>query len=570
MRLDIKRIAILALVCLLSLVLSAPAVAVKTPATNVAARPLGTRSLGVNAAVAPDDLFPGVSVPPSPIAGDLAWDTDQNDVYAIGLTPGQILSASITGAPGSNFDLYLYEPGATDWTSDCGAFAVIGPYPRTFTYTATVTGTFYFDAYAVAGSGPYSITYSIMTPDAGSDVPGVPVPASPFTGTLSDTTDPDDVFAMNLVAGQPLTVSIIGAGGTNFDLRLFRPGSSSIWGPTAAAGTTTLIYPDSFVYTPTTTGKHYLDAHAPPGGGAGAYTIAITEGVPPVATCNPTATYTGAAVVTISGTDKGGSGVRCISYSLDGAPTVVVDGSSAKVITSVLGTHTLTFTATDGSGNVSAPTTNSFAVVDIGSIVLTPSSLTPAYAGSVKLNATLKRERIIGMPIAGATVIFERLSGTSWVTIGTAMTDASGLARKATYPVSKAKTVYRARFAGVAPYLAADMSAGVAVIPKVYLTTPNAPTTMRKGKSATVSGYLKPRHAAGTYSVRIYKYRYTAGKWKPYGYVKAKTSNYTTYTKYSARVSLPLKGRWRLRAYMPVDAKHAATWSISHRNVTVK
>jgi hypothetical protein len=93
---------------------------------------------------------------------------------------------------------------------------------------------------------------------------------------------------------------------------------------------------------------------------------------------------------------------------------------------------------------------------------------------------------------------------------------------------------------------------------------------MYRGKAATVKGYLKPRHTAGTFPVRIYKYRYVSGKWKSYGYVRAKASNYSTYTKYSASVKLPYKGKWRLRAYHPADAKHVAGWSAKYDYVTVR
>ena len=62
----------------------------------------------------------------------------------------------------------------------------------------------------------------------------------------------------------------------------------------------------------------------------------------------------------------------------------------------------------------------------------------------------------------------------------------------------------------------------------------------------------------------------SSGKWKSYGYVKAKASNYKSYTKYSARLSLTSKGAWRLRAYAPADSEHAKTWSSKYDYVTVK
>ena len=82
-------------------------------------------------------------------------------------------------------------------------------------------------------------------------------------------------------------------------------------------------------------------------------------------------------------------------------------------------------------------------------------------------------------------------------------------------------------------------------------------------------GYLKPRHRAGSYPVRIYEYRRVSGRWKSHGYVKAKASDYGTYTKYSRSVRLPYTGTWRLRAYHS-DPGHAASWSSGYDYVTVK
>jgi hypothetical protein len=111
-----------------------------------------------------------------------------------------------------------------------------------------------------------------------------------------------------------------------------------------------------------------------------------------------------------------------------------------------------------------------------------------------------------------------------------------------------------------------DMSAHF----RADVRTPVAPSKMSRKKSYTVHGYLKPRHVSGTYPVRIYKYRYVSGHWRSYGYVRAKASNYKSYTKYSAKLKLTKKGRWRVRAYAPTDAGHAASWSGGYDYATVK
>jgi len=86
----------------------------------------------------------------------------------------------------------------------------------------------------------------------------------------------------------------------------------------------------------------------------------------------------------------------------------------------------------------------------------------------------------------------------------------------------------------------------------------------------TVTATLKPHHKAGTYPLRIYKYRSVAGKWRSYGYVKARAADYRTYTRCSCKVKLPVKGKWRPRAFAPADTYHKATWSRGYDYVTVR
>ncbi len=102
------------------------------------------------------------------------------------------------------------------------------------------------------------------------------------------------------------------------------------------------------------------------------------------------------------------------------------------------------------------------------------------------------------------------------------------------------------------------------------LSNPVAPANMSHARSYVVTVALRPRHAAGSYPVRIYKYRLVSRVWKSYGFVRARAANYSTYTKCSARVRLTTRGRWRLRAYAPADTAHSARWSVGCDYVTVK
>lgn len=105
----------------------------------------------------------------------------------------------------------------------------------------------------------------------------------------------------------------------------------------------------------------------------------------------------------------------------------------------------------------------------------------------------------------------------------------------------------------------------------VTVGNPVARLIMYKGKAKTVYGLLKPRHTAGTYPVRIYRWKRTAsGKWKSFGYVKARVANYSSCSRYSKALSFPSRGKWRIRAYHPACSLHVAKWSAKYDYVTVR
>ena len=114
------------------------------------------------AAEANDDI-PGVAAPASPINDALAESGDSSDVYRVWLNAGETLSVSLSGAAGTDFDVYLYAPDATSVYVDD---SVAGSdqedvYPETFDYPAPSSGFYFLEAYAYTGSGAYSLSYSV-------------------------------------------------------------------------------------------------------------------------------------------------------------------------------------------------------------------------------------------------------------------------------------------------------------------------------------------------------------------------------------------------------------------------
>ena len=97
----------------------------------------------------------------------------------------------------------------------------------------------------------------------------------------------------------------------------------------------------------------------------------------------------------------------------------------------------------------------------------------------------------------------------------------------------------------------ASTSPGICLTPRVFLATPTAPSTAYRSRAFGSHAYLKLRHTAGTYPVKLLCYRrerqsdgtYT---WVLRKTVSAKAVDYSTYTKVTASVTLPYSGSWRV------------------------
>jgi len=188
-----------------------------------------------------------------------------------------------------------------------------------------------------------------------------------------------------------------------------------------------------------------------------------------------------------------------------------------------------------------------------------------SYGAATTLKGTLLAS---GKAVPGAIITLQKsTNGTTFSNVTTGVTTSTGAF---SFSVKQTiKTWYRVSFAGNDNYIKSGPTASIYLIPKVYLSNAVAPTTIYHNKYFTVYNYLKPLHTAGTYPVRVYKWRYVSGEWKSYGYVSLKAYNYSTFTKCTRSISLPYSGKWRLRIYAPADSKHAATWSEGYRYITV-
>lgn len=288
-----------------------------------------------------------------------------------------------------------------------------------------------------------------------------------------------------------------------------------------------------------------------------------TRDFAPPLTSATTETALGSVSFSLTATDP--AGVDECWYRVNEEP---VESYTQTVTVQSESPVTVEFGSIDTVGNREASRTITLEPLVTTTLSLSRSNAYPAYGAATTLSAVLRGSG--ASPLGGQPVVFERYYSGRWYSIGSGVTNSSGVALKSATPFAQGKTTYRASFVGAKPYLACS-SLTTSVIPKVSLTNPAAPTNVSRSKTFNVTGRIKPRHAVGSYPVRIYKQRYVNGKWRPYGYVKAKASYYSSSaSRYAVSMSLPYRGKWRLRAYAMPDSRHAATWSSGYDSVLVR
>jgi hypothetical protein len=191
-------------------------------------------------------------------------------------------------------------------------------------------------------------------------------------------------------------------------------------------------------------------------------------------------------------------------------------------------------------------------------LTLTPARTIVPYKGSTTL--TVELADALGVPVAGESVRVQKsFDGVTWTTFATVASDGG----VATTPALTRAMRFRAR--GLDEY-STVISPTVVVKPKVALSKPVAPLSVQRDANFVVYGSLKPRHAPGwNKAVKLYCYKLDAEgeTWLLKKTAWCKTIDYLTYSRYKVTISLPSRGSWKLRAYAPADARHAATWSSS-------
>jgi hypothetical protein len=121
---------------------------------------------------------------PLSVTGSLdATSSDVRDVYAIVLTKGQTIDASLVASAGTDFDLILYkgvtsidETKTVPMTWSAGAAST-----EHFTFMAAYAGTYYVDVHACKGASTYTLNVRTI-PTVNFRIGGLKVPKSAKKG----------------------------------------------------------------------------------------------------------------------------------------------------------------------------------------------------------------------------------------------------------------------------------------------------------------------------------------------------------------------------------------------------
>lgn len=183
---------------------------------------------------------------------------------------------------------------------------------------------------------------------------------------------------------------------------------------------------------------------------------------------------------------------------------------------------------------------------------------TCAWGGSVFLSGSVKEAD--GQPVTRAGFIVDRRpAGSSGWTLGIASgsLNAFGGFRVSVKPARQ--TRYRVRFEG-APGRFESVSRTVEVTPRAQLSPPVPVGSVRRGVAFTVAGTLKPTYDADGV-VRVVLAELQGARYVSRRTVRAEASQRDGATRYTARLTVPGSGKWRITASVPASTRHAATTS---------
>jgi len=262
-----------------------------------------------------DDDISGATNINAAVTGTLDYETDTDDLYAVNVGAGQRLTASLHAEDGLDAAMYIFRPGSSsintslpEWGSSSSSDVVCDA-------STGGVGIYYIDARALHGTGAYTlnVTVTAVPATAWDDVAqAVSIEANGvYDGALNNLADCNDVYAVNLTAGQRLTVNMQSASGSDFDLYAYSPGTT-IGGATPISWSNMSDQSDCLVLDAPVSGRYYVEVRQ--FSGDGTYHLAWSTSATPHVT----------PAVRIQGHDRYATAIALSRSTFTHAETVVL------------------------------------------------------------------------------------------------------------------------------------------------------------------------------------------------------------------------------------------------------
>jgi len=224
----------------------------------------------------------------SPTIGTVAQETDPDDVFRFGVTEGERLTVSLDSwDPSLTPALYVFPPGTTSVLTGVPVGVSSGGSQRSVTYDVPAgsgkAGTYYVDVRALAGSGGYDlrVATSAIPADVWKNIgSAVSLPASPVSAALDGASTANIVYRVTLAAGDRLDLRLASPDGADFDVYVYPPSTSNIFGVAPVAWADDSVGVDAVTFDAKVAGTYYVEVRR--FAGAGAFALQWLKGRTPI------------------------------------------------------------------------------------------------------------------------------------------------------------------------------------------------------------------------------------------------------------------------------------------------
>lgn len=513
----------------------------------------------VRAAAAPGADIPGVPLPGPVVTGTLGGPV-YDRVYSISVAPGNVILASLTGAPGTDFDLYLFDSTATTVLADppvgLVAKSTSDGSTESVSYPSRSGGTYYLDLNGATDvEGAFRLTVTIQ---ADSVPPAVTLRIQGGAASVADPTVTLTIVAQDALSGVDV-MSFSVDGSTWLPWQPYVP--TMLWTFPSGDGVKRLwvrVRDRAGNVSATVEASTVLDTTPP--------TVVAVSPAPGtvVGSLRPEVRVTFSKSMTPVWWATGGLSVRPLAggpdvpglYTYDDPSRTGMFTPSVDLVAGTIYQAQLN-TLYDTAGNKLEPYPAWSFTPKLPvplSLALMPSAVTAGGSAVVVGTATMAAP-------AAVEIQARPEGGASWTTIASQFPDGTGIVRASVAP--SVNTIYRLHVAGTAT-MADSTSAAQTLTVRTSITLAGlvpGSSIVRAGKVQPLLAQLRPAAGGVVVTFRMYRWDAKAAAWKLFVQTtrKSNADGLATWS-WTHRV-----GKWYLRATSAATPTNAGGTSAVYR-----